>query len=77
MATARLVVNESACTGCGACVESCPLDVLHMDGGVAKALYIEDCQMCFLCVFDCPVKCIRIEISRMPAPPVWVHERGG
>jgi NAD-dependent dihydropyrimidine dehydrogenase PreA subunit len=49
-------VRDYACTGCGVCVESCPVDVLRLDSATHKAvpLYAEDCQACFLCAIDCP-----------------------
>jgi NAD-dependent dihydropyrimidine dehydrogenase PreA subunit len=57
----RLEVNAPACTGCGVCVEVCPTDVLRLDAaGTAYAAWLEDCQVCFLCEFDCPWEAIRV-----------------
>lgn len=44
------------CTGCGICVDHCPLDVLRLDYTIKKAFikYPRDCQACFLCQRDCP-----------------------
>jgi NAD-dependent dihydropyrimidine dehydrogenase PreA subunit len=51
-----VTVKLHACTGCGICVESCPMDVLRMDRALQKAFvaYADDCQACFLCAIDCP-----------------------
>ncbi|TEU13379.1 MAG: 4Fe-4S dicluster domain-containing protein, partial [Anaerolineales bacterium] len=32
---APLLIDEEACTGCGICVEVCPLGALHLVEGVA------------------------------------------
>jgi len=57
----RVEVNEAACTGCNVCVEVCPTDVLRLDGrGTARAVWPEDCQICFLCEFDCAFEAIRV-----------------
>ncbi|MHB8619429.1 MAG: 4Fe-4S dicluster domain-containing protein [Chloroflexota bacterium] len=62
------VVNVSplACTGCEACVTTCPTDVLRVDASrrVAYPAYPDDCQGCFVCVFDCPFEAIRLTCSR-------------
>jgi NAD-dependent dihydropyrimidine dehydrogenase PreA subunit len=49
-------IDQRLCTGCGTCVENCPLDVLRLDekGEKAYIKYIRDCQGCFLCEFECP-----------------------
>ncbi|MHB8620693.1 MAG: 4Fe-4S dicluster domain-containing protein [Chloroflexota bacterium] len=49
-------IDERVCTGCGICVENCPVDVLRLDTNLTLAYvaYLEDCQACFICVLDCP-----------------------
>ncbi len=49
-------IDTNLCTGCGVCVEHCPMDVLRIDNDTGKAYikYIRDCQSCFLCESDCP-----------------------
>jgi NAD-dependent dihydropyrimidine dehydrogenase PreA subunit len=65
-------VDAAACTGCGVCVQSCPTDVLRMgDTGKAVARYPEDCQFCFLCVFDCAWHAITVTIPPLPDAPRW------
>jgi len=42
------------CTGCGACVEVCPTDVLELSpAGLAVAARPRDCQTCFMCELYC------------------------
>ena len=56
----KVKIDGVVCTGCGACVDSCPTDVIRQDTESRKAYvaYAEDCQVCFLCEFDCPVDAI-------------------
>ena len=57
----RIEVNPAACTGCNVCVDVCPTDVLRLDAHVrAYAAWPDDCQVCFLCEFDCPYEAIRV-----------------
>ncbi|HLE02542.1 MAG TPA: 4Fe-4S binding protein [Dehalococcoidia bacterium] len=61
----ELRIERAACNGCGICVESCPTDVIRMDGeGRAYAAYPEDCQACYLCVFDCALEAISISLAK-------------
>ena len=53
-------IEDEICTGCGACINSCPTDVIRMDAGKARVAYPADCQGCFLCEFDCPVDAILV-----------------
>ena len=54
------IIDKEKCTGCGECVDSCPLDALEMDGDVASC--DEDtCSDCGACVDVCPVEAITVE----------------
>lgn len=59
-------VDKFACTGCGVCVESCPMDVLRMDDATKKAYmaFPKDCQACFLCKIDCPREAISVIVKQ-------------
>ena len=48
-------VIDEKCTGCEECVTVCPCDVFRMDDetGLATVKYIDDCQLCNLCVYYC------------------------
>jgi NAD-dependent dihydropyrimidine dehydrogenase PreA subunit len=62
---ARVIIEESKCTGCGQCVEICLVDVLRFapSTGRAIAAYPEDCDGCRLCFDECPEACITIDDS--------------
>ena len=51
-------IDYSLCTGCGICVDVCPMDVLRMNEITKKPViqYLADCMSCFLCERDCPEK---------------------
>jgi len=63
-------IDPIVCTGCGACEDSCPTDVIRMDAQAKRAYvaYPADCQVCFLCEFDCPVDAIFVSSRGWPEP---------
>ena len=54
------VVDKDTCTGCGACVDSCPVEAISMDGDVA-VVSADDCIDCGACVGECPVEAISMD----------------
>jgi electron transfer flavoprotein alpha subunit len=81
----KLIIDNEACTGCGACVDVCPYDALSLENDVA--VVNEKCTFCGACVEDvCPVDAITLEKEEKKAEAeagdykdVWVfieHERG-
>lgn len=73
-----VIIDEVVCTGCQTCVEFCPTDIIRVNAtSKAYAAYPDDCQMCFLCAIDCPVKAITIRIKRLSTLPEWSEARGG
>lgn len=66
-AQVEIVVNEPACIRCGACVQTCPTDVLRSDAqGLPVVAYLDECQACFLCVIDCPREAINVQFRGIP-----------
>ena len=53
-------VNEELCTGCGACVEVCPVEAIRLSNGKAQ-IDGEKCVDCGVCVGECPTDAIRLE----------------
>ena len=55
-------IDHELCTGCGICVDSCPMDVIRMDEKNEKAVikYPEECMACGDCKLDCPVDAIHV-----------------
>jgi len=60
----KAVVDAEECTGCGLCVDTCPV-VFEMDNAVAKVLVVsvpEDAiATCREAAANCPVEAINIE----------------
>jgi NAD-dependent dihydropyrimidine dehydrogenase PreA subunit len=55
-------IDVKLCNGCGMCIQICPTDVFRMDKKSRKAIitYPEDCQVCELCMVNCPTKAIMV-----------------
>lgn len=50
-------VNIDICTGCGACIDVCPMEAIVIKDG--KAFILEDkCANCRICERECPVEAI-------------------
>ena len=65
-------VDPELCTGCGLCVDSCPMDVIRMEKRLAVIKYPEDCMTCYNCELDCPENAITVsEVSNPPYLITW------
>jgi Fe-S-cluster-containing hydrogenase component 2 len=53
-------VNKETCTGCGECVEACPLEAIEIQDDLA-VVDDETCGDCGACVDVCPVEAITVE----------------
>ena len=53
-------VSSEKCTGCEACVETCPLDAIEVKEGLA-VIDPETCGDCGACVNACPSEAISLE----------------
>jgi NAD-dependent dihydropyrimidine dehydrogenase PreA subunit len=63
-------IDPELCTGCGICVENCPMDVIRMDEESQKAVirYADDCMLCLFCERDCPVNAIYVSPEKKVTP---------
>lgn len=50
-------VDIDSCTGCGICVDACPVEAIEIDNGIAKIIE-ETCTNCRTCVDECPMEAI-------------------
>ena len=55
------IVDVDKCTGCGECVDVCPVEVFELQDGKAIAVSAEECLGCESCVEVCPIEAITIE----------------
>lgn len=60
MAPELPALDDSKCTGCGACVHVCPTACLAMAGPLPWLPRPEDCISCELCVWICPVNALHL-----------------
>ena len=56
----KIHIDEEICTGCGACVEACPVDAIRMVGNVAVVDHGK-CDLDGICIPACPVEAIRLQ----------------
>ncbi|MHB1135433.1 MAG: 4Fe-4S dicluster-binding protein [Coriobacteriia bacterium] len=54
-------VEETACAGCGACVERCPFTALRLDERAVAAVDTDACYGCGICRSACPTDAITLE----------------
>ena len=52
-------IDAEKCTGCGQCVEVCPMEAITVDD-IAK-VNEEECTDCGTCVDECPVEAISLD----------------
>ena len=53
-------VNKETCTGCGDCLEACPLDAIEIQDEIA-VVDADTCGDCGACVDECPTESITVE----------------
>ena len=71
-------INSEACTGCGTCVEHCPLDTLRLNqAGKAYIAYPDDCMTCFFCELRCPSEAIDVHPFKERLPYTLETNFGG
>ena len=58
-------VDEGTCTGCGICVEKCPVGAILMEGKKAK-INMDECIHCGTCHGVCPQQAVRHDSEKTP-----------
>ncbi|MBU0714327.1 MAG: 4Fe-4S binding protein [Verrucomicrobia bacterium] len=52
-------IDGEKCTGCGLCVDACPVEAISLENDKAK-VDAEKCVDCGQCVEECPNEVIRM-----------------
>lgn len=54
------VVNAENCSGCGSCVDACPVEAIEMKDDIA-VVDADTCTDCGACIDACPVEAITLD----------------
>ncbi len=54
-------IDADKCTGCGECVDICPVEVYEMVDGKSDPVKAEDCLGCESCIEVCEFDAVTVE----------------
>lgn len=55
------IVDVEECTGCGTCVEDCPVEAITLNDDDIAVIDEDTCTDCGTCVDVCPTSAISLE----------------
>lgn len=74
----KAIIDRNLCTGCGTCVDVCPVGAISLVEG--KAEVSDDCTLCGVCVDSCEFRAISLpEVGTGPSEDqeayrgIWVY----
>ena len=56
----KIIVDNEKCTGCGSCVETCPVEVFEIKDEKSVPVNVEECLVCRACEAQCPESAIQV-----------------
>ncbi len=56
----EIKIDEEKCTGCGTCVDICPVGVLEIQDEKSKVVNLDECLVCRACEVQCSETAIEI-----------------
>ncbi len=56
----NVLVDSDKCTGCGECVDICPVEVYELENGKSAPINPEECLGCESCVEVCETCAVSI-----------------
>ena len=57
----QITVDPEKCTGCGECVDICPVDVYELQDGKSVPVNADECVGCESCVEVCEQEAITVK----------------
>ena len=57
----QVTVDKDVCTGCGECVEVCPVEVFELIDDKSEPVNADECMGCESCVEVCEDEAITVE----------------
>ncbi len=74
----EIELDEARCTGCGLCVDFCPVEVFELVNVNGRMLPLarraENCWACETCVGQCPTGALRVVQPPSPLPELLVEQ---
>jgi len=56
----EIKVDHDKCTGCGTCVEVCPVGVFELQNEKSVPVNVDECLVCRACETQCPEGAIEV-----------------
>ena len=56
----KINVDLGKCTGCGTCVDVCPVGVYELTDEKSAAVDVDECLVCRVCETECPEGAIEV-----------------
>ena len=58
-------VDKNLCSGCGICVEKCPVETIYLEDEYAE-INMDNCIRCGLCHDVCPEEAVKHDSEKIP-----------